>query len=389
MFTHNKSVTEVSGKTVIKDIVIVQSGVDKVGDLLDNTFIEGIVSQGNQFETGVKCRAGHPNMCKDSLGTYLGDYYNFRAVEDNGQFKAIADLHLSDITKKTQIDGKGISYHDYLVEMSTNHPDKLGNSIVFTASSSETVEIEGKSVNKLLLDSFIASDIVDSPAATDGLFKGVDDLGLRLTEFLDENPEIFESIEKNENAIDIFFKKYTKHLFNNQTKIMKLSERIKSLLGVHISKNIDITDASGTIITVITDANEPQPGDKVEIGGQPAPDGEYTFPDGSVWSVMGGVIETITTSTPADQTQPVQASEEPVVEPVVSETEKSIETLKSEINDLKELVSKLVEDKQELEKSVIDLAKHIKSEYVPGQEVEKPRRTQTEEPTTLKRTPLK
>ena len=203
-----KSVAVIAGNTVVKDIVIVQAGIDKVGDYMDNEFINGIVAQGNAAPTGIKCRGGHPNMCKDSLGTYIGDYHNFRAIEQDGLYKAVADLYIAEIAKKTMIEGHGISYHDYVVEMAKNHPDKLGNSIVFTANSEYVKQEDGTEYYKLSLVQFRASDIVDSPAATDGLFKSDDDIGVKLTEFLDDNPEVLEAISKNENAIEIFFKKY-------------------------------------------------------------------------------------------------------------------------------------------------------------------------------------
>lgn len=390
----SKAVATVGGQTIIKDVVIVQGGMDKVGDWMDNTFIEGIVTQGNLSTTGIKSRAGHPNMCKDSLGTYLGDFYNFRAVEQDGKFKAIADLHLAEISKMTQIDGKGISYHDYLVEMAKNHPDKLGNSIVFTATS-EPIQVDKETTaNKLILDQFIASDIVDSPAATDGLFKSSDDLGMKLTEFLDENPGIFDAIEKNENAIEIFFRKYKSHLSNNTNKIMSLSTKIKSLLTGVTVKNIDVTDASGTIITVITDANEPQVGDKVEIGGQPAPDGEYTLPDGTVWSVMGGLIETITAPAPAEpapvEPTPAQASEEPVIP--AEDVVKSVESLKSEIESLKTMIENITKSNEtkisDLETSILDVAKHVKSDFIPNIPTQRVRVSE-EGNREVKRTPLK
>lgn len=370
--TQAKSVTTIAGSTVIKDVVIVQAGVDKVGDYMDNGFIDALVAQGNEAPTGIKCRGGHPNMCKDSLGTYIGDFHNFRATEQNGTYKAVADLYIAEIAKKTQIDGHGISYHDYVVEMAKNSPDKLGNSIVFRADE-EPFEIEpGKSVPKLTLTQFIASDIVDSPAATDGLFKSDEDLGVKLTEFLDDNPEVLDAISKNENSIEIFFKKYANHSQINKSKIMGILDKVKSKLGLTAQKNLDVTDATGQIITVVTDGNEPQAGDEVQIGGAAAPDGEYTFPDGSKWKVVGGKIESITSAAPAD-TQPADPT--PPADPAAMKAVQEMEIkFKSEMESFfKKQDEKMTAFQKEVSESIDLILENMKSEFVPpvpGQEGE-------------------
>lgn len=364
--TESKSVATIAGLTVIKDVVIVQSGIDKVGDYMDDDFVKALVSQGNLAETGIKCRGGHPNMCKDSLGTYIGDYHNFRVVEHGGKVKAIADLYIADIAKKTQIDGKGISYHDYVVDMAKSHPDKFGNSIVFRASE-EYIELDGTDVPKLTLEQFVASDIVDSPAATDGLFKSDEDLGINLTEFLDDNPEVFDAIEKNEGAIDIFFKKYANHLSHKTSNTMSLKDRIKSsiakALNIETQKNIDVTDATGKILNVVTEATEPQVGDEVQIDGAAAPDGEYTFPDGAKWTVVSGKIETITpAAAPMDpHTEPQMASEE-----VVKSLNAANEKLKSLEQQLKTKEAQFEAFQKEVEEEFAFIHKNINSDYVPS-----------------------
>jgi len=356
--TQSKSVAVINGATVIKDVVIVQSGVDKVGDLMDDDFIKSIAAQGNMANTGIKCRGGHPNMCKDSLGTYIGDYHNFRAVEQDGKFKAIADLYISDLAKKTQIDGKGISYHDYVVEMAKNHPDKFGNSIVFMADAEET-DHEGKSVYKLSLKEggFIASDIVDSPAATDGLFKNDDDLGVKLSDFLDDNPEILKSLDKNPEAIQIFFKKY---INNSKNKGMSILKSLQILLGAK-QKSLELTDASGAVLTIETDNETPAVGDAVTIGGSPAADGEYIMPDTSKLMVMDGKVSEII---PAEE-KPV---EDTPAEPQMSDVQKSIDTLKKSFDEkLKAVEEKHKSEIEDLQASVKFLGEQIKSGYVPDE----------------------
>ncbi len=354
--TEKKSVATINGLTVIKDVVIVQSGVDKVGDLMDDDFIKSLATQGNLSSTGIKCRGGHPNMCKDSLGTYIGDFHNFSAkVDADGQMKCFADLYIADIAKKTQIDGKGISYHDYVVDMATNHPDKLGNSIVFMADE-EPSEIDGKSVMKLTLkeNGFIASDIVDSPAATDGLFKSDDDLGVKLTEFLDENPDIYKAIDKNPSAIEIFFKKYIQ---NSKHKDMTVLKSLQKLFG--IKKSLELTDASGAVLTIETDAAEPAVGDAVTIGGSAAADGEYIMPDNSKLIVVAGKISEIVPA-PAQDPTPAPADTQ------MADVQKSLDSMQKAFDDkLKAIEDKYESQIQDITKSIEFLGEQIKSGYTP------------------------
>ena len=367
--TNSKSVVQINGQSVIKDVVIVQSGIDKVGDLMDDNFIRSIVEQGNTFETGVKSRAGHPNICKDSLGTYIGDFFNFRISDIDGKVKAIADLYIAEIAKKTQIDGKGISYHDYIIEMAKSHPDKFGNSIVFIADE-EWIDVEGKQVPKLTLTQFIASDIVDSPAATDGLFKTDEDLGVKLTEFLDNNPELFTAIEKNEDSIGIFFKKYAHHLSLKGKNInMTIREKMSSWLKGEKpddkkQKNIDVTAGDGTILTVITDANEPKVGDEVQIGDAPAPDGDYVMTDGSTWKISAGKIAEIVPAAQGNSAEEGGCT--------CGQNAKEISALKAQVKSLETKLaasqksnSTTSQKQKELEEAFEELCKNISSDYVP------------------------
>jgi len=367
--TTAKSIAVIAGNTVIKDVVIVQSGIDKVGDYMDNTFIDGIVGQGNEASTGIKCRGGHPNMCKDSLGTYIGDFHNFRAIEQDGQYKAVADLYIAEIAKKTMIDGKGISYHDYVVDMAKSHPDKFGNSIVFMASE-EWIEMEGKEVPKLILEKLIASDIVDSPAATDGLFKSDDDLGVKLTEFLDDNPELFTALEKNEDSLGIFFRKYAHHL---SSKGKNLNMTIKEKMAAWLKgekpddkkqKNIDVTAGDGTILTVITDANEPKVGDDVQIGDAPAPDGDYVMTDGSTWKISAGKIVEIVPAAQGNSAEEGGCT--------CGQNAKEISALKAQVKSLEGKLTATqksnttaTQKQKELEDAFEELCKNLGSEYVP------------------------
>jgi len=286
---------------IIQDVVIVQEGADKNNGYFTPEFLNDLIDAGNNQSQGVKCRFDHPNMCKSSLGTFLGRYKNFRALNDDDKYKVIADLHLDEITKRTQVEGKGISMHDYVTEMAANNADVFGNSIHFTGKSEyEEKEINGKKkeVEVYTLNSFIASDLVDMPAATDSLFKSSEDLGVKASIFLKENPQIFELIEKDVSIVENFIKEY-----KNQSKTknnMNFLKKLKKSLGT--TKDVDLTLADGKIITVVTDGEEPSVGDEVnDENGQALEDGEYVLADGRKLTVADGKISNIApVETPAN-----------------------------------------------------------------------------------------
>lgn len=328
-----------------------QAGVDKCGDYIDKEFLQGLTDQGNQKD-GVKCRFGHPNMCKESLGTYLGKYRNFSLREDGGMLKVFADLEL-DETAKSAPQG---NLYDYVVKMATQNPDMFGNSIVCMVSY-EDFELEGKSVNRLVLDKFLESDLVDSPAATDSLFKSSDDIGMKLTEFLDENPEVFDAISKDRKAIEIFFKKYANYCTTkNKNFDMSILKDIKRLFNTQ--KDIELTDANGVILTVITDAEQPAVGDKVTIDGAPASDAEYMMPDGGTIVTVGGVITEIESASEEAQPEPTDPAgevEKQVAEAVTKAVAEAMASLRTEFK----------KDIDETNAAIRELAKNISSQFVP------------------------
>lgn len=75
----------------------------------------------------------------------------------------------------------------------------------------------------------------------------------------------------------------------------RLSNAIKALQG---AKNLDLTLADGTAITIDAAGEEIAAGDAVSVGGNPAPDGEYTLADGKVIVVAGGKIAEVKTAAP-------------------------------------------------------------------------------------------
>ncbi len=256
---------------VIKDIVIIQSGKDKYGENFDTTFLEQIVTQGNAQPAGVKSRFGHPNMCDSTLGSFLGRYKNFR-VGDNGTGRqvALADLHLDDVAKKSP---KG-NLFDYVVSMTEKNSDMFGNSIVYMPGEQEFKEEDGDDGKKIRvpyerLKSFLASDLVDSPAATDSLFKDTTDFAAIATQFLEENPSIYEILSKNDGVVKEFLSKYKS--FKNQKEEMKKTktflEKVKALISgetkeAHTTSDGKVINIDGDVAvgsTVTDDAGNPTP----------------------------------------------------------------------------------------------------------------------------------
>ena len=254
---------------VIRNIVIVQEGVDKDNGNFTKEFLQELLDAGQAQTQGLKSRFGHPNMCKTTLGTFIGRYKDFSIIEEEGKSKLIANLYLDEITKKTQVEGQGISYFDYLMDMSENNSDMFGNSIHF--SCDVTFEEIGEGEEKQYVETyhslkgFIASDLVDSPCATDNLFKSSEDLGIQVTAFLDANPQIFGLIKEKPELLQNFMKRYENYNKEKSKKSnikMKLNNFLKSILGGNF-KDVDVTLADGQVVTVVTDADAPKVGDKL------------------------------------------------------------------------------------------------------------------------------
>lgn len=337
---------------IIKDIVIVAGGKDKVGDYFTQEFLAELVKQGNSGEIGIKSRYGHPNMCKDGLGTYLGRYKNFRLNDDY----VIADLHLSESAKDTPSG----NLYDYIIRMASTEPEAIGNSIVFTGES-ESKDVEGEMLNVLNLKTFMFSDIVDSPAATHSLFQAKD-AGVAIGEMLDEYPEVIETLAKSPSIIVEFLeKRYLPRIKSeNQNLYMGFLDEIKKSLGLknQVEKNIMLPLEGGGEVEVVTDAEEPAVGDSVLVDGAPAPDADHVLADGTVVTTVGGIITAIVPKVvdPAPAPSPEVA--------VIAEEVKSLTTKLSSIEKSLANVAELQKSITELQSAVQLIAKATKSNYV-------------------------
>ena len=202
---------------IIQGVTIAKIGLAKGhGAFIDKAFLLQMVDNASTKPAGIKARFGHPNMCSTALGSYLGRFKNYSYSGD--QVKA--DLHL-DATAKNSPSG---DLFTYVLDMAEKNPDMFGASIHFEPAESIFLkeEIDGKKVEKeyFRLKELRATDIVDDPAATDGLFSSTTFPGIA-TQFLDENPEILDLIFSKPDSVFEFFNNYL-----NNTK-MNLSDKIK------------------------------------------------------------------------------------------------------------------------------------------------------------------
>ena len=196
---------------IIHGVSIARIGTAKGHDgFIDKTFLMQVVDMAATRSQGIKARFGHPNMCSTALGSYLGRFHNYSYSGD----KVTADLHLDESARNSP----NGNLFEYVLNMAESNPDMFGASLVFESDEFAVTETEvdgkKKSQRYFRLKELRATDIVDEPAATDGLFSA-DTLPALATQFLDENPSLAELIfSKPESAIGFF----TNYLNSNQMK---------------------------------------------------------------------------------------------------------------------------------------------------------------------------
>jgi hypothetical protein len=281
---------------ILKNTCVANFGDNKNGSYFDELFLNDLVKLGNEAEGGIKSRFGHPNMCATSFGSYIGRYRNFQLKNGN----VYADLHLDNTTKSLEVEGKGMKMFDYILTMAETNPDMFGNSIhIF--SEEYQIEVKGETKYAHKLEKFKAVDLVDDPAATDALFNtNPNDLGVVITNFLDENPKVFEMISTKPEIVMDFFQRYDN--YSTRKSLNKFDMNLLKRLQNTFSSNddndnkfdIEVTLADGSIVTVQTEAEQPQVGDAVvDDQGAPVGDAEHMLPDGSSIVTVGGAITEI------------------------------------------------------------------------------------------------
>lgn len=236
---------------IIRGVTVAQQGPARGhGGEIDKTFLLQLVDQANASKAGIKARFGHPNMCSTALGTYLGRFHNYSF---NGE-SVTADLHL-DPSSKTSPNG---NLFDYVLSMAETNPDMFGASIAFESDAFHTAEIESegtkKTVNYFRLKELRATDIVDDPAATNGLFS-TETLPGQATAFLDQNPELTELIFSKPDSVIEFLQSYLNN--SNMNLSDKIIENFKQMFGAKPSPIPPVAEV--TQLSQVTEVSQVAP----------------------------------------------------------------------------------------------------------------------------------
>lgn len=264
------------------------------GMWLDSTFIDSVVTLAQRHKNGLRARFGHPNMCSDSLGTYLGVYKNIRREEDS----AVGDLFLSDVAKNTP----NGNLFDYVLNLSKKDPGAFGSSIVFEGPEpTETFKTEdGKELGLATISTLEFCDLVGQPAATDGLFSA-DSLAENVTNFLDTNPRIFDLIEKKPEILENFLTKY-KFYKQKQSNMFNFKKKEKQ-------KICSAQFSDGTKVVFSGDLEEGTELTPVDSELETLPDGDYTIDDGRKITVVDGIVKTVSPAEPEEES-PMMSDEQ-------------------------------------------------------------------------------
>lgn len=194
------------GRGVIFGYAVITKGKLNDQDMrdweMDDISLDQVVELGNKSKIGLKSRFGHPNMSGEALGTFLGRALNFRRDGDIIR----ADLYIDETAYKTP----NGDLATYVMDLAETDPDAFGSSLVFDADfeyrikKDGTKEQDGQGNDLPALVRFTklyASDVVDDPAATKGMFgtffNSSVELSAKATEFLDKllnNPDAVEKV---------------------------------------------------------------------------------------------------------------------------------------------------------------------------------------------------
>ena len=216
-------------KGVIRGFAVMTQGnvKDMRGWEIDETTLSQIVEAGNKSQLGLKSRFGHPNMSSTALGTFTGRAKNFRKDGDIAR----ADLFISKTAYETP-DGDIASY---VLDLAEKDPEAFGTSVVLGEFDLEYTDKEknkdGKDLPpKLRVSSLMAVDVVDDPAANDGMFNkhfnASVELSAKATEFMNkllDNPDALEYVisfleRYSVNRVDI----------NKQKDVLTKTEEVMS-----------------------------------------------------------------------------------------------------------------------------------------------------------------
>ena len=191
---------------VIHAVAVMTAGnvKDSRGWEIDQITLDQSVAAGNAHDNlGLKSRFGHPNMSGNALGTFLGRAKNF--YRDGNV--ARADLYISKTAYSTPEGDLG----SYVLGLAEKDPQAFGTSVVLgdktlefktNPDGSKKQDGAGNIMPPMLrVQTLMACDVVDDPAANNSLFgKFFNDsvqLSAKATEFLDNllnNPDAVDYV---------------------------------------------------------------------------------------------------------------------------------------------------------------------------------------------------
>lgn len=257
-------------KGVIRGFAVMTQGnvKDMRGWEIDETTLSQIVEAGNKSQLGLKSRFGHPNMSSTALGTFTGRAKNFRKDGDIAR----ADLFISKTAYETP-DGDIASY---VLDLAEKDPEAFGTSVVLgefdLEYADEKKNKDGKDLPpKLRVSSLMAVDVVDDPAANDGMFNkhfnASVELSAKATEFMNkllDNPDALEYVisfleRYSVNRVDI--NKNTvvlnKEEVSMETKVLTVEELKKEHPDMVASlQNEAVKDERVRCSTIVKTANK-------------------------------------------------------------------------------------------------------------------------------------
>jgi hypothetical protein len=374
---------------VIKNVSVVSMGAAKGhGVYLDESFVNEVVRLGNEHPQGLKCRFGHPNLSSEALGTFLGRFKNFRSINQ----RAIADLYLDAVAKKAP----GGDLYSWVVEMAQKNPDQFGVSIVFEDDGLYQI-IDGEKTpvdydndghikladetqpTYIAIKSLNGADVVDEPAANEGLFSSTkfnaDKFAVRVTEFLDSNPDIWAFIDNNPGKFEPFLQRYNayknKQSFSMHNKKAKtFFQRLAAAFTAEDEKfaAIDAVTTDGKNIRIDAAGDAPGVGDPLYIVDTEtseqtvAPDGDYTINGGDFDAYKCTVVDGKITAVFNPNTPDVTVQQSAI--PSYKEMQKENGELKNSVEELTKKLSALQGEFTAFKKSALDQHTNVINEEV-------------------------
>lgn len=146
---------------------------------------------------------------------------------------------------------------------------------------------------------------------------------------------------------------------NKLSLTQRLSNAVKALKG---AKNLDLTLADGTAITVDAAGEDIAVGDAVFIDGSPAADGEYKLADGKILVVSGGVVAEVKVAEPPTDPAPEanqDEEEEEEEKEQVSAIAKALETIANSVKAQGETLASLKAEFSSLKTVQANQAKNV------------------------------